>query len=296
MKQNISDSSKAFKIGGITIITVVLFYFGVNFLKGKNVFDRSKTYYIVLNETHGLGRTSSVTLNGYRVGNVSDIRFDYDSMSKSVATIALDRDLKLPKGSTASVYANPFGGAQLRLTVGSDDGTIQPGDTIRSIDAAGLLDKFENEIVPSITKMTASMDTLLANLNAVVTDPNIPEAISEINTSARNIRQTSYRLNTLMQQKMPSIIDNIDETTVSLREVSGAVQASDIEAAVNDFKLVVANLQKAALQLEGTDGTLGLLLNDPVMYQQLQRTIASADSLIVDIKENPKRYLKISIF
>lgn len=296
MKQNISDSSKAFKIGGITIITVVLFYFGINFLKGKNVFDRSKTYYIVLNDTHGLGRTSSVTLNGYRVGHVSDIRFDYDSMSKSVASIALDRDLKLPKGSTASVYANPFGGAQLRLTVGSDDGTIQPGDTIRSIDAAGLLDKFENEIVPSITKMTASMDTLLANLNAVVTDPNIPEAISEINASARNIRQTSYRLNTLMQQKLPSIIDNIDETTVSLREASGAVQASDIEAAVNDFKLVVANLQKAASQLEGTDGTLGLLLNDPVMYQQLQRTIASADSLIVDIKENPKRYLKISIF
>lgn len=296
MKQNISDSAKAFKIGIITIITVVLFYFGVNFLKGKNVFDRSKTYYIVLNETHGLGRTSSVTLNGYRVGNVSDIRFDYNSMSKSVATIALERDLALPKGSTAEVYANPFGGAQVKLTVGTGEGTIQPGDTIRSVDNADLLDKVENEIVPSITKMVASMDTLLANLNAVVTDPNIPEAISEINASARNIRQTSYRLNTLMQQKLPSIMDNIDETSVSLREASGAVQASDIEAAVNDFKLVVANLQKAASQLEGTDGTLGLLLNDPVMYQQLQRTIASADSLIVDIKENPKRYLKISIF
>ena len=296
MKQNISDSAKAFKIGIITIITVVLFYFGVNFLKGKNVFDRSKTYYIVLNETHGLGRTSSVTLNGYRVGNVSDIRFDYNSMSKSVATIALERDLELPKGSTAEVYANPFGGAQVKLTVGTEEGTIQPGDTIRSVDTADLLDKVENEIVPSITKMVASMDTLLANLNAVVTDPNIPEAISEINASARNIRQTSYRLNTLMQQKLPSIMDNIDETSVSLREASGAVQASDIEAAVNDFKLVVANLQKAASQLEGTDGTLGLLLNDPVMYQQLQRTIASADSLIVDIKANPKRYLKISIF
>lgn len=296
MKAKNNTRSRAFRIGIITVITAVLFFFGINYLKGKNVFDRTETYYVILDDTQGLGRSSIVTLNGYRVGNVSDIRFDYGSMSRSIAVLALDRELKLPRGSAAAVHANPFGGAQLRMTLGTESGTIQPGDTIRVINTVSLMDKLEDEIVPSLTQMIASMDTLLANIDKVVSDPNIPSAISEINSSARNIRQTSQRLNALMQNKLPQIVDNIDQTTLSLRNASGAVQASDIETAINDFKAVVERLQAAAGQLEGKDGTLGLLLNDPNMYRQLQRTIESADSLIVDIKQNPKRYLNISIF
>ncbi len=296
MKPKNSNSSQVFKIGLVTIITAGLFFFGINYLKGKNIFSRSHTYYVTLNDTNGLGRSSSVTLNGYRVGHVSDIQFDYSGMSKSIATLSLDRNLKLPIDTSAEVYVNPFGGAQLKLKVGNSQSMLQSGDTIQSLNTIGLLSRLESEIVPNISVMIANMDTLISKLNTIVSDPTIPETLTEINTSAQNIRQASHQLNNLMRHKLPTIVDNIDATTQSLHNVAGAIQASDIEGTIQDFKLVVTNLQKATAELDQTNGTLGRLLNDSTMYFQLQRTIESADSLMTDIKKNPKRYVKISIF
>lgn len=291
--------SRNFWIGLTTVIALFLFYFGFNFLKGRNVFESTEEYFVPLSDTGGLSRSSSVLINGYTVGKVKDLKFDYENMYSSVAILAVSRDLNLPLGTTAYVKTNPFGGAAMILEVpevNTGDYYFTPGDTIPSRIRPDLMKEIEEEIAPQVSRSLASLDSLIATVKSVVSDPNITSTISEISLSAANIRNTSAQLNAYMSKKMPTILNNIDSTSIAVKQISNSVPADELESAVLEFKAVVANLRKVSDQVNGKDSSVGLLLNDPELYRQLQSTVSSADSLITDIKNHPKRYLKISIF
>ena len=294
MKQ--SKISRNFWIGLATAIALFLFYFGFNFLKGRNVFDSTREYYVRLADTGGLSRSAPVVINGYTVGKVKDLLFDYGRMESSLASLSLDKELKVPKGTVAFVQTNPFGGASLILEVAKSSDYLAPGDTIPSRLNSGLLETIEKEIAPKISETLGSLDSLIAQVNAVVADPNLKATLSEFSASAANIRQTSARLNRLMASKVPSILDNVDSATLTVKNIAASVPAGELEQTIRDFKSVVDNLRKVSEDLGGTDGSLGLLLNDPDLYRRLQAAVASADSLLADIKQNPKRYLNISVF
>ena len=294
MNQN--KISRNFWIGLTTVIALFLFYFGFNFLKGKNIFDKTEDYYVRLADTGGLSRSAAVVINGYTVGKVNDLKFDYDKMESSVASLSLDRTLRLPKGTTSFVQTNPFGGAVLILEVGESSEYFAPGDTIPSRVKPGLMAEIEEVIAPKIAESLSSLDSLIATVNAVVADPNIKTTLQEFTASATNIRNTSAQLNRYMAGKVPSILDNIDSTSVAVHHIASSVPTAELEQAILEFKSVVANLQKVSGQLNGKDNSLGLLLNDQQLYEQLQSTVSSADSLLTDIKKNPKRYLNISVF
>ena len=294
MKQN--KISRNFWIGLATVIALFLFYFGFNFLKGRNIFDSSELYYVRLADTGGLSRSAAVNLNGYTVGKVKDLKFDYENMDSSVASLALEKDLRVPKGSIMYVQSNPLGGAVLILQVSDSKESYAPGDTIESVVKPGLMQSIEEEIAPRIATTLKSLDSLIASVNAVVEDPNITLTLREFSASAANIRQTSAGLNALMASKVPNILQNVDSATLNVNRIASSVPAEELEQAVLEFKSVVANLQKVSAQLNAKDNSLGLLLNDPELYRQLQTTVSSADSLLTDIKANPKRYLNISVF
>lgn len=294
MKQN--RTSRNFWIGLTTVVALFLFYFGFNFLKGRNIFDDTEEYYVRLSDTGGLSRSAPVIINGYSVGKVKDLKFDFNHMESSAASISLDHELKLPKGTVSYVEMNPLGGAVLVLEVGKSGEYYAPGDTIESRVKPGLIQELEEVIAPKIARSLNSLDSLIATVNAVVADPNITATLSEFSASAANIRNTSAQLNSYMAGKVPSILNNIDSATYAVNHIAKSVPTAELEQAILDFKGVVANLQKVSTRLNGVDSSIGLLLNDPVLYRQLQATVSSADSLLTDIKKNPKRYLKISVF
>lgn len=294
MKQN--KISRNFWIGLSTVIALFLFYFGFNFLKGRNVFDTTEDYYVRLTNTGGLSRSATVTINGYTVGRVKDLQFDYDNMDSSVAALSLERTLKIPKGTTSFVQTNPFGGASLVLDVVKSNEFYAPGDTIPSKVKPGLMQEIEEVIAPGIARSLHSLDSLIATVNTVVADPNITTTLTEFSASAKNIRNTSAQLNAYMAGKVPSILNNIDSASFAVNHIASSVPTQELEQAILEFKAVVSNLQKVSSQLNGSDSSLGLMLNDPQLYRQLQATVSSADSLLTDIKKNPKRYLKISVF
>ena len=294
MNQN--KISRNFWIGLATVIALFLFYFGFNFLKGRNIFDQSDEYFVRLADTGGLSRSAAVIINGYTVGKVKELKFDYERMDYSVASLSLDETLKLPKGSSSFVQTNPFGGAVLVINVGNSSDYFAPGDTIPSEVKPGLMQEIEEVIAPKIAKSLSSLDSLIATVNAVVADPNITTTLSEFSASAANIRATSAQLNAYMAGKVPAILDNVDSATMAVNHIASSVPTAELEQAILEFKAVVENLRKVSGQLNGNDNSLGLLLNDQELYEQLQSTVSSADSLLTDIKKNPKRYLKISVF
>lgn len=158
------------------------------------------------------------------------------------------------------------------------------------------MQEIEEVIAPGIARSLHSLDSLIATVNTVVADPNITTTLTEFSASAKNIRNTSAQLNAYMAGKVPSILNNIDSASFAVNHIASSVPTQELEQAILEFKAVVSNLQKVSSQLNGSDSSLGLMLNDPQLYRQLQATVSSADSLLTDIKKNPKRYLKISVF
>lgn len=299
MKPKKTTSRQALRIGIWGVVAAVLFFVGLNFLKGVRLFDESEKYYIFFEDASGLDRSSKVYLNGVDIGNVREVDFDYTSLAGALLELHLDKELRLPKGTRGYVDANPLASARIRLLLPEEPqpgAYLQPGDTIRSHKPIGLVAQIQNDIVPQISKLSLSMDSLVRDLSLIARNPNIPEAFERINRSALSIQSSSTQLNSLLHNQVPSILNSVDSSAVAVAELTEKVNRADIEQALTDFTNVIANLQKISLQLNRTDNTMGLLLNDSLLYLKLQDATISADSLLRDIKANPKRYVRFSLF
>lgn len=299
MKGVKQHNSQAFKIGLATLISLFLLYFGINFLKGSKIFEKTASYYMVFPNSGGLEPTSQVVINGYRVGKVSKINFDYSHLGDIIVELSVNRNLKLPKGTKGVITNNIMGGSSIMLTIPTDrtTGLLQPGDTIpHTPSAADLFAQVQDKIVPNIAQVTAELDTLLDGLNRIVHAPQIPLTMEAINSSAQSLQTTTAQLNALMNNKVPTIVDNIQVSSKAISETSERINRVEFESILQDFTNVVAELKKFSSKLNAQDNSMGLLLNDPVLYEQLTRASRSADSLLIDIRTNPKRYVHFSVF
>lgn len=294
------NSSRAFKIGLATLISLFLLFFGINFLKGSKIFEKTAKYYIVFPNSGGLNTSSAVVINGYKVGKVTKLDFDYKVLGDIIVEITVNDDLALPRGTTGVVTRSLMGGSSVRLDIPHTrtQGLHTFGDTIAvaTSSASNLFDTVEKDIAPSVMQVTQQLDTLLAGLNKIVNAPQIPLTIEAINGSAQSLRSTTARLNALMHHKVPMIVDNLETSSASISDVSRKINQVEFEAVLTDFTRVVADLKQFSGRLNEKDNSLGLLLNDPILYDQLTRASKSADSLLIDIRSNPKRYVHFSIF
>ncbi|MDO5036645.1 MAG: MlaD family protein [Porphyromonas sp.] len=299
MIRNKEVGTQAFKIGLWGIVAAVCIFIGLNVLKGSSLFKNRTTYYIYLEDVKELDRSSRIFLNGMNVGNVRKIDFDYEHLSGAVLTIELQKGLKLPKSTLGLVEEQLLTNSRIILKVpeGADmTDLLKSGDTIQSITQATMIQRMEEELMPNLIVLTSSVDSLVQDLRAVVSNPDIPEAIERVNKTAATIQASSLQVDRLLRDEVPSILSNVDSTSVALADFSARVNSVDIEKPLNDFIKVVADLQRVADQLNKSDNTMGLLLNDPALYKKLQDATISADSLLRDIQENPKRYVHFSIF
>lgn len=297
MDKSFNHKQKTLLIGICAITTVMMFYFGFNYLKGINVFSKSDTYYITFDNIQGVDRSTKVLVNGYRVGNVRRINFDYQDYSGAIVELAINRSLKIPVGTKAIIKNNPLGGGAIVLVLPDVyEDYIAKRDTLAGDQARDLMASVTDELIPNLNTAILSIDSLVGSVDGIVKSPDVANTLAQLNAATRSIQGSTSKFDRMMDGQLPKILGSVERSTQSLEQVTGKVANTNIEKVLTDFTNVVADLKEFSSKLSNEDSSLGLLLNDKGLYEKLDAASLSADSLLRDIKKNPKRYVSFSVF
>ncbi len=288
--------SKEIKIGVTGIIAIIILYLGVTFLKGMSIFGTDHKYYISFQNAKGLTNSSSVYADGYQIGVVSNISYDYDKPGEVVIEISVDNDVRIPLGTTAQLAEGMLGGCTLNMTMGTNPKvTIQPGDTIKGTDAGGLMAKAE-EMLPQVEQVVAHVDSLIGTLNRVASDPNIQKTIENATLLTSNLNNSTAQLNVLLNSQIPALLKTFDGVGKNAERMTDNLASLNMQQTLDQVNQTITDVQQLISLLQSPDGNLGLLMNDTLLYHNLNTTINSANSLLLDMQSHPKRYVHFSVF
>lgn len=295
------------KIAITAIIAVVLLFLLINFLKGINVFKSTNTYYVEFPDIAGLTVSNAVYANGYPVGIVRTINYDYSRTDRVIVGMELDKSMRVPAGTVAELSTSLMGGVKMSLVLGPNPlQMLSRGDTIRGGMHAGAMDQVES-LMPTITAMVPKLDSILANFNRLSADPALTKSLANTAELTGNLAKTSAQLNKMMADDIPSMMAKLNTTSQNLQTLSGNLSKVDVEktmagvdATITEMQQFSANLKAISTtinnQLNSRDNSMGLLMQDRALYDNLNQTIKSADSLLTDLKAHPKRYVHFSVF
>lgn len=287
------------KIALVAIVGIVLLFFGMHFLKGLTLFSSNNNYYAHFADVSGLSVSSPVYANGYRVGVVEGINYDYSRPDNIVAVIGLDEKLSLPKGTTAEISSDLLGNVKLELKLGPNPvELLAKGDTIYGGMQQGMMNKAAN-LMPQVETMLPKLDSILTSLNALMADPAIKNSLHNVDEITANLATTTQELNRLslsLNCQVPQMLTKADGVLANTEGITRQLNDLDMAATMQKVDATMLNLQQAAATLNSKEGTLGLLMRDPGLYNNLNATMQSADSLLIDLRQHPKRYVHFSIF
>lgn len=288
-------------IGISVICALAILIFGIDYLKGINVFHASNYYMISYTDVKGLEVSAPVTVNGYKVGQVREIQYQYDNPGHILVEVSLDRDLHIPDGSKAVISADMLGTASIVLQLADNKNFLDPGAYIDPVEAPSLMENVQNELLPSVAGVVPKVDTLLTTTNNLLADPALAASIKRLDAITANLEATSIALNSTVGALPPvtkdvkAITGSLVTTTSNLEEFSGDVKQLPLDSLVNQLQLTATNLRMLTEQLNNPNSSLGLMMRDPALYQNLNHTVQSLDSLFIDIKKQPKRYINIKL-
>ena len=291
---------KEIKIALVTIVGIILLFFGMSFLKGMSLFSSNNNYFLTFRDISGLSSSSPIYANGYRVGVVKRVHYDYDHPESEIRVEAdIDPKLKVPNGSKAEIVSDMLGNVQVNLIVASDGtGFIEPGGTIPGDVSSGALGEVK-KMIPTIQNMLPKLDSILANLNGLMADPAIASSLHNIQHVTSDLTTTTRQLNTLMaavNHQVPGLMKKADGVLENANQLTNNLSSVDVAGTMAKVDMTLANVQKFTTDLNNNQGSLGLLMRDPQLYNNLNTTVQSADSLLVNFKAHPKRYIHFSVF
>ena len=297
--------SREIIIGASVLIALLALVFGINYLKGVNIFKAANYYYASYTNVAGLAQSAPVTLNGYKVGLVRDIAYEYDNPGHVKVEISLDRQLLLPEGTSAVIVTDMLGTSTIELRMGTSPNLLEVGSKISGVVGSGLMDKVSTELMPSIIQIAPHIDSLVVALTAV--DPALVNSVRRLDAIMANLEATTTQLN----RTVPALLKNANSTMANVSDISAnisqvssalAVLSDDLkrmplDSTLRNINSITANLDEATSKLNSTNSSLGLLLNDPGLYHNLNNSAAHVDSILIDLKKQPKRYIpSIKIF
>lgn len=291
--------TKEVQIALVAIVGIVVLFFGLHFLKGLSMFSDQDTYYVTFKDISGLSTSSPVYADGYKIGMVKKIAYNYGGNKDIVTAIELDKNMRLPKGTTAEIVSDMLGNVKINLKLTDNPlEHVAVGDTIPGGQEVGMLSKAA-DMIPTIEKMLPKLDSITTSLNIILADPAIKNSLHNVEHITANLTTTTSQLNTLMAglnnnvpgmiHKANGILDNTNKLTKNLSDIDVNTTMAKVDATLD-------NVQQMTAKLNSNEGTLGLLMRDPSLYNNLNSTMQHADSLLVDLKGHPKRYVHFSIF
>lgn len=288
------------KIAIVAIICVALLFFGINYLKGVNILASSNTYYVKMQNALQLAVGNQIYANGYSVGTITGLEFNYENNTEVVAAVELDDNIRLPKGTKAELVTPLMGGVVMNLILGPNPADVlSPRDTIIGGPHLGALDK-AGDLMPVIEQMLPKLDSILANINRLTGSAELQQTLANAAEITENLKHTSAALDKMMATQVPATLNNAETLTGNLAKVDIDGTVNTLNTTLTDAQQLVGQLQRTMAdvqqQLNGTDGTLGALMNDRALYDNLNNTVKSADSLVTDLKAHPKRYVHFSVF
>lgn len=295
-------SKKLIYIGLTAVVALLILIFGINFLRGINLFHTSNYYFVTYESVVGLNVSAPVTCNGFKVGQVREMRYEYDDPGHVTCELALDKELKVPEGTVAVLSADLLGTASIVLEMPMSNQYLPVGSKLPARQQAGLVDGLQQDLLPQLAAVMPQIDSLLHAVTLVVSDPALLAAVQRLDKITADLQVLSTNAAAASKQ-LPAVVSNADQlvanlnaTSAKLDSVMATVNQMPLDQTMADVQQIAANLKALTEQLQNKDSSLGMLINDPGLYNNLNATVASLDSLILDVKAQPKRYLKFSVF
>ena len=291
--------TKEVKIALTAIVGIVVLFYGLQFLKGLNVFSTDITYYVAFDDVSGLSPSSPVYANGYRVGVVKSLNYDYNPQGKIVAELDLNKNMRVPRGSHAELASDLLGNIKINLVLSEDPiNMIGHGDTIPGEMEMGMITKV-SKMLPAIEHMMPKLDSIITSLNTLLADPALRNTLHNVEGMTGNLNATSAELKSLsasLNREVPDMMNKANGVLDNTQQLTGNLAAIDVEGMAAKVNQTLANVEQMTQKLNSNEGTLGLLMRDATLYNNLSSTAASADSLLIDFKAHPKRYVHFSVF
>lgn len=294
--------TKEFTIGISVIIAIVILFFGIDYLKGINLFQPTNFYIVEYANVAGLEKSAPVTINGFKVGQVRDIELNYANPGKIKVVLALNSDLRIPDDSSAELASTLLSGAFVNIRLGQSKKMMEVGSTISPVMSTDLMAAVQNDIMPAVGEILPKIDSLISNLNTLAGDPALLQSIQRLDGITDHVMLATQGLDRQINQQLPGIMTgarravvNLDTITGNLAALSYDLKQLPLQPTVEHVQRLTANLEQFSNQLNNPNSTLSRLTSDPELYNRINTVAADVDSLIVDIKKNPKRYISIKL-
>jgi len=298
--------NKNVKIALTVLAALCLLFWGIEYLKGINMFKPANYYYADFENVDGLLEAAPISVNGFQVGQVREIKYDYGKNSIKVL-LSMNKGLQIPEGSSVSMTKGLMGGASLVLNMGdASNGILPVGSNLPVSSIPGLLDKVQTEVLPQVDNILPKVDSIMGNVNGLTGDPALAASLARLDAITTQLARSAQQLNTLMvslNRAVPGVMNDVNGITTNLTGATGnltdlsvSLKQMPLDSTINMLNATLANLQAVSKQLGDKNSSLGKLMNDDGLYNSANHAIASLDSLINDIKANPKRYINVKVF
>ncbi|WP_143307384.1 MlaD family protein [Chitinophaga vietnamensis] len=307
------------KVGILTVLGITLLVLGFNLLKGKSLFSHNKTIYAVYKQVNGLQPSNAVQVNGLVVGNVTNLDVMEHNPGKILVTLTINKKIEIPRNSVARISSDLLGTKTVQVDLGNASDYLKSGDTVYASVDGSMTDALKEQLTPLVKKLEGTLsniDSVLLTVNNILdttTKGNLRDAIRGLNHTMHNLSQTSASLNGMLDPNKGNIqatFNNLAAVTGNLKnnndkitgildnahKATGALANGNIDKTLHELQETVTKLNATMAKLNNNDGTVGLLMNDKKVYNNLQYSLGNLNKLLEDLRVNPKRYVHFSLF
>lgn len=312
--------SREVTIGIVITIAIGCFIFGFNFLKGKNFFSNQRSFYAVYYNIDGLVEANPLMLNGYKIGIVGEIKLANDKNNSVIVTLIVDNEVNIPKNSVAKVVSSDILGSKaVSLIMGTDTVYAVDGDTLNSDQEASLKEAVNKTIAPLQRKaegLLSSIDSVMIVVQQVFNESakkNLSQSFENISLALNSLQKTSYRLDTMVMEekaKVSNILSKVNILSTALAdnsgklsnvinnfsEISDSLAKSNLTAVINNADIAISKVASVMTKVDNGEGSLGMFINNDSLYRKLDKSAEDLDKLLIDLRMNPSRYVRVSVF
>ncbi|MDR2470306.1 MAG: MlaD family protein [Tannerella sp.] len=289
--------TKEMIIGTVVIIALIMLYAGINYLKGINLFQPANHYYVSCTNVKDITISTPVYVDGFRVGLVRNITYDYTASRRISVEISLEEEMRITRGSHVSIERTLLSGAELHLRINTDtDEYLKPGAVLEGRTPEDVMATVQEKMLPQIAELIPALDSILRGLQTLINHPALSQSLTHIEGTTAQLEISSRHLNRLLANDVPVIAENLKTTSSNFVQLSEDLKKLDLTGSVHSLNMTLDNLNTTTARLNSRDNSLGLLLNDSSLYRSLNLTLDNLSGLLIDMKQHPKRYVHFSLF